>query len=323
MAFDPVLLLGGRLTFSALAFLIFMVVTKKLNLSYLLPFFTRKKKAPNTFGYLIGSALCGFVFYNLLVNYSLFYISAGILSTLVNTVPLISIFLGYWFFKERITWLVLVGTVIAFIGIWQITTSYQSEQAPIEIEIEIGVETSRELGMKDIVDENEVAQKTSTESTHPNPVVGIAMALLSAWFLGFYFILQKKVMRVVTPLESTGYAITLAAVISVGLLVIIKNERLGEWLDLFLAKPYLILVLMYLGAVPGFLGFLLWNMVLHRSPISSINNLLFLVPIVAFFSEVIFLSRTFLLREFILIVMVIGGVFISTQAGKILSQKDY
>ncbi len=272
---DMILLTTSRLTVSALIF--FFVLGAKQQLS-----FPNKNEVGKQWGLLLLSALTGFVSYNFLINYSLQYLPAGILATLVNTLPLISLFFGYFFFKEKITLLTIMGAIIAFLGV---------------------------VGMTSI---ESIGDESGTFFSSSTTYLAIGSALASAFSLSIYFALQKKLMKIMTPTQACGFSLILAAIICQVLLPLLRPDNYGNLLISLMETKNIISVI-YIGVGGGFFGFLLWNITLKRFSMSRVSNILFLVPLLSLFGEMIFLGRDFYYQELGFMFLILVGVFIATE----------
>lgn len=272
---DMILLTTSRLTVSALVFFFILGMKRQL-------FLPNKNGMRKQLGLLFLSALTGFVSYNFLINYSLQYLPAGMLATLVNTLPLISLFFGYFFFKEKITFLTIMGSIIAFFGV-------------------VGM-----AGVESIGYENRTLSSSSTT------YLAIGSALASAFSLSIYFVLQKKLMKTMTPIQACGFSLILAALICQALLPLLRPDNYGALLISLMETKNIISVI-YIGVGGGFFGFLLWNITLERFSMSRISNILFLVPLLSLFGEVSFLGRDFHYQELSFMFLILTGVFIATE----------
>lgn len=122
----------------------------------------------------ISLALTGFVSYQLCLNYGESTTSAGISGFMISTSPIFTLFLSSLFFREKITIYKILGTIIALIGIWFISTSTHS---------------------------------------HSVMSIGMLLLILAALSLSLFFMLQKLAIRRYTGLESTCYSVWIATLI--------------------------------------------------------------------------------------------------------------
>jgi drug/metabolite transporter (DMT)-like permease len=149
-----------------------------------------KKDIPNLF--LLG--FFGVICYHLALNYGEQFISAGVASLIISTIPIFIVILALLFLSEKITINLTVGIVLSLIGVIII-----SLYGNTNINLEIGY------------------------------ILGAFAVLLAAFFGAFYTILGKKLLEKYSPLSLSIYAILLG---SIGLIPFINFSLFDQIINL-------------------------------------------------------------------------------------------
>jgi len=149
-----------------------------------------KKDIPNLF--LLG--FFGVICYHLALNYGEQFISAGVASLIISTIPIFIVILALLFLSEKVTINLTIGIVLSLIGVIIISLYGNSN-----INLEIGY------------------------------VFGAFAVLLASFFGAFYTVLGKKLLEKYSPLSLSIYAILLG---SIGLIPFINFSLFDEIINL-------------------------------------------------------------------------------------------
>lgn len=127
LGYDPITVVIFRLAISALLISIIAFATKRFQkpsfkdfwLFVLMSFF-------EPFAYFIGE------------SYGLKYISSTVAAVIVATIPLISPVVAWYFYRERLKWMNVIGLVFSFIGVGFVVLngSFQFEASPLGVGLE-------------------------------------------------------------------------------------------------------------------------------------------------------------------------------------------
>jgi drug/metabolite transporter (DMT)-like permease len=181
---NPVNLTILRLFFVCICFIIILFF-KRIKLSKI-----DKKDIPYIF--LLG--FFGVVCYHLALNYGEQFISAGVASLIITTIPIFIVILALIFLSEKITINLIIGILLSLVGVVIISLFGNTD-----INLEIGY------------------------------IFGALAVLLSAFFGAFYTILGKKLLGKYSPLSLSIYAILLG---SIGLVPFINFSLFDEIINL-------------------------------------------------------------------------------------------
>jgi drug/metabolite transporter (DMT)-like permease len=142
----------------------------------------------------------------------------------------------------------------------------------------------------------------------PSALWVLAAALAFAVFI----IGQKPYLRRYSPIQTTTYAIWGAAlsllIFSPGLIQTIQDAPLNATV-----------AIIYMGVLPGALGFVTWGYVLTRTPASIASSFLYLVPVFATIIAWLWLGEVPGIAALIGGVLVLCGVILVNTRGKMVS----
>jgi len=213
------------------------------------------------------SGFAGFALYVYAFNMGSASVSAATSSILVSTAPILTAILAAIFYKEKIKKICWFAIAMEFFGI-------------IIIALNDGVFSMSR---------------------------GIEWILISAFCLGIYNIIQRKLLKKYTPFESTTYSIFAGTI----LLTFFLKDGL---IQLHQAPVLQIVNVVCLGFFPGAIAYLLWATAISRSKkITTVTNFMFITPL---FSTILGLV---VIREVPSVITIIGGCIIV--GGSILFQK--
>jgi drug/metabolite transporter (DMT)-like permease len=102
----------------------------------------------------------------------------------------------------------------------------------------------------------------------------VGLILIAAFSQGVYVISQKPLLQRYSALQFTTYAIWGGTIV----LMLFMPGLIGEMRT---ATPTSTWTVIYMGIVPGALGYLCWSFVLSRLPASVAGSFLYLVPAIA------------------------------------------
>ena len=103
---------------------------------------------------------------------------------------------------------------------------------------------------------------------------GAGLVLASVLFQAIYFVMQKPYFQRYRPLEVTAYVVWSGTLC---LLVFLP----GAWRAVHTTSLHTNLSAVYLGVVPGALGYVTWSYVLSRMPAGRATSFLYLIPALA------------------------------------------
>ncbi len=136
----------------------------------------------------------GFIGYHLALNYGEQYVSAGVASLIITTIPIFVVLLALIFLSEKITINIFFGILLSLIGVITISLfgSYN-----IDLEIRY--------------------------------IFGAVAVLLAAFFGAFYTVAGKKLLEKYSPLSLTIYAILIG---SIGIIPFVNSSIIEELINL-------------------------------------------------------------------------------------------
>ena len=175
--------------------------------------------------------LVGITVYNLALNYGEGMIDAGSAAFLVNTAPIFTAIFAVLVLKERVTAGTVGGMLLGFAG---------------AILIILGQGKGIGFGSAAI------------------------LILVAAVAFSLYFILQKPLLRIYTPLQVVSTAVWIGTV-----LMIPAALNIGK--ELAAAPASSLGVLVFLGLFPGALAYVSWSYVLSRIPASTAGSFIYCV----------------------------------------------
>ena len=214
-------------------------------------------------------ALAGFFgmfVYTWLFHEGLERVDAGVSSFIMAINPLVVMILSVVILKEPLRRATLVGVAISFIGLVLVTL-------------------------------------TQAQGFDINP--GVFMLLTAACLIATYPILQRRLLKTYTPIETTCYCTIIAVFFMLGF----AQETLA---GLTSSPPHVHLMVLYLGTMPIAMGFLLWGYALSKiDNTMRITNLLYLMPFIATLGAVLMLGETISPLELLGGVVIIAGVVLA------------
>jgi len=190
--------------------------------------------------FLIG--FLGVMMYHFGLNYGEQYVTAGVASLLIATIPVFTIILSIIFLKEKLTRNILIGVLIALVGV--------------------------------IIISLWGTQNTSFEITH----LAGALAILMAAFMGsFYTIAGKKLLTRYSALSLTLYAMLLGSLVLLPTLLFTPTF-IEEITHLPLTTWYAVL---FLGLCSTVIGYILWYIALEKKTVSEVSVYLYGIPVLS------------------------------------------
>ncbi len=123
----------------------------------------------------LAFAIIGMVSYQFLLGWGEQFVSAGSAGFIVSLAPLFALLISYFVFKESLSMVKIVGSLIAISGVWLISLS---------------------------------------EHISVNARMGLVILLVAALCWSLFFIFQKILLRRYTAFESVAYGIWIATLIS-------------------------------------------------------------------------------------------------------------
>lgn len=220
-------------------------------------------------------ALCGICagsLYFITENYALRLTTTGNVSLLASISPIFTTFLVALMFKQRIQLGVIIGSVVAFIGVGCIIFSH-------------GV--SMEL--------------------HPE---GDLLALTAALCWAIYSVAIKRIIPNYTSLFITRKLFFYGVITALPLLLIQKEPlHLSELFDL--STPQYLLNFLFLVLMCSLAAYLIWNEAMkYLGPVTA-NNYLYMQPLVTMIAAYFVLGEEIFILGYIGCVLIIGGLVLS------------
>ena len=223
----------------------------------------------------------GVIVYHLGLNYGELYISPGSASLIIATIPIQILILAAIFLKEKITYIKLLGIIIALIGVL-IISIWGTKGATLEIK-------------------------------YITAAIAIFIAATSG---AFYTIAGKKLLNRYSGLSLTVYAMLLG---SIGLLPLTINSSLINQVSNLSIKGWFALI--FLGIFSTIIGYAIWYIALEKKTASEISIYLYLIPvlstIISFFLLKEEITYMFILGGF----LVISGLVIVNRKTKIIEKQ--
>jgi drug/metabolite transporter (DMT)-like permease len=223
----------------------------------------------------------GVIVYHLGLNYGELYVSPGSASLIIATIPIQILILAAIFLKEKITYIKLLGIIIALIGVL-IISIWGTKGATLEIK-------------------------------YITAAIAIFIAATSG---AFYTIAGKKLLNRYSGLSLTVYAMLLG---SIGLLPLTINSSLVSQVSNLSIKGWFAII--FLGIFSTIIGYAIWYIALEKKTASEISIYLYLIPvlstIISFFLLKEEITYMFILGGF----LVIFGLVIVNRKTKIIEKQ--
>ncbi len=244
--------------------------------AYLLLFlFTFKKIMAKNWRDEITLALCGICagsLYFITENYALRLTTTGNVSLLASISPIFTTFLVALMYKQRIKAGVIIGSVVAFIGVGCIIFSHGA---------------SMEL--------------------HPE---GDILAITAALTWAIYSVAIKRIIPIYNSLFITRKLFFYGVITALPLLFL-QNEPLHLSLLVDFSKPQYLLNFLFLVVMCSLAAYLIWNEAMkYLGPVTA-NNYLYMQPLVTMIAAYFVLGEKIYLLGYLGCVLIIGGLIIS------------
>ncbi|MBP2033595.1 drug/metabolite transporter (DMT)-like permease [Clostridium algifaecis] len=181
------------------------------------------------------TGLLGFALYVYAFNKGSVTVTASTASVLTSTAPIITAILAVIFYKERINKICWIAIALEFLGI-------------IIIALNDGIFSINK---------------------------GVEWILTAAFCISLYNIIQRKLLKEYTPLESTTYSIFAGTIL---LTVFLKDGLAQLW-----AAPMLQIVnVICLGFLPGAIAYLFWVTAISKAKkVTTVTNFMFITPLLS------------------------------------------
>ena len=183
----------------------------------------------------------GVIVYHIGLNYGEQYVSPGVASLIIATIPIQILILATMLLKEKITYIKLLGIILALAGVLIISI----------------------WGTKDVVFEIKY--------------ITAAVAIFIAAVVGaFYTIAGKKLLIRYSGLSLTVYSMLLG---SLGLLPFTINGSLISQVSNLSIKGWFAII--FLGVFSTVIGYVIWYVALEKKTASEISVYLYLIPVLS------------------------------------------
>lgn len=221
---------------------------------------------------LVVSGICAGSLYFITENYALKLTTAGNVSLLASTSPLFTTFMMALVFRQRIKTGVLVGSVVAIIGVACIIFSHGGA---LEIRPE-----------------------------------GDLLALAAAVCWGIYSVAVRRVIPLYTSLFITR-KLFFYGVVSALPLLFMQNEPYHLHLLFDFAQPEYVMNFMFLVLMCSVTAYLIWNEAMKTLGSVTSNNYLYLQPPITMVAGYFFLGEKIFMLGYVGCLLVISGLVIS------------
>lgn len=221
---------------------------------------------------LVLSGICAGSLYFITENYALKLTTAGNVSLLASTSPLFTTFMMALVFRQRIKTGVLVGSVVAIIGVACIIFSHGGA---LEIRPE-----------------------------------GDLLALAAAVCWGIYSVAVRRVIPLYTSLFITR-KLFFYGVVSALPLLFMQNEPYHLHLLFDFAQPEYVMNFMFLVLMCSVTAYLIWNEAMKTLGSVTSNNYLYLQPPITMVAGYFFLGEKIFMLGYVGCLLVISGLVIS------------
>ena len=207
----------------------------------------------------------GVFVYTWLFHEGLERVDAGVSSFIMAFNPVVVMILSVLVLKEPLRRRMLVGVIISFSGLVLVTL-------------------------------------TQAQGFDINP--GVFMLLAAACFIAILPILQRRLLKKYTPIETSSYTVAIATIFMIGFA--------PEMIQGFLSSHATVhLSVLYLGVLPIGMGFFFWGFALSRVDNTlRVTNMLYLMPFIASLAAYFVLGETLSVQELLGGVIIITGVLL-------------
>ncbi|MDE5808055.1 MAG: DMT family transporter [Muribaculaceae bacterium] len=241
----------------------------------LLLIFTWKKMMASSWRDELTLALCGVCagsLYFITENYALRLTTTGNVSLLASISPIFTTFLVALLFKQRIQAGVIIGSVVAFIGVGCIIFSHGASM-----------------------------------EFHPE---GDLLAITAALCWAIYTVAIKPIIPNYTSLFITRKLFFYGVITALPLLFL-QDEPLHLSLLIDLQQPHYLFNFLFLVVMCSMVAYLVWNEAMkYLGPVTA-NNYLYMQPLVTMIAAYFVLGENIYLLGYIGCVLIIGGLIIS------------
>jgi drug/metabolite transporter (DMT)-like permease len=222
------------------------------------------------------SGLSGFSLYVITFNKGCETVSASTSSIIIATVPVITALLARFVYKEKINYLQYFAIVIEFSGVIIVT----------------------------------MTNGTFTIN------VGIIWLLLAAVLLSVYNILQRKLTKNYTALQTTIYSIFIGEII----LFIFLPEAIKEIENIPMIQFFCII---FLGIFSSAIAYISWSTAISKAKETiSVSNYMFLTPFLTSIFGLIIINEKLEIQTIIGGIIILGGMFLYNLGKKNIGKKD-
>ncbi|HVV68269.1 MAG TPA: DMT family transporter [Gammaproteobacteria bacterium] len=225
----------------SVALLRYLIASMGMLFLYLF-FSKRDKPALKDMPLIFFTGVVGFGIYNIALNYGEITVSSGITGFIISQMPVIVTLLAPLLLKEKIAKSAWVGLGVSVVGVGLIAIAHRGDG--------------------------------SGSSLQGNLDLGIWYLIIAVFCGAIYAVCNKILTPKYHPIELTAYTMWSGTFI-----LLFYTPTL--WTEVKTVSMSATLACVYLGAFPGFIGYLAWSYALRYMPASRASNYLFLMPLVA------------------------------------------
>lgn len=181
---------------------------------------------------MVVAGVIGIVIYNVSLNYAEMHIDPGLASFMIADIPVFAVILSFFILKEKISGMALLGIAISLLGMSIIIYSQH-----LDFEFNLG----------------------------------LGLALLSALCGAIYTVMQKPILKKISPIDFNMIVIWSSTTVAMYWLPDVVNT-------LPMASTKSILGVAYLGIFPAATGYILWSYGIKHIPVNKACTYLYAMP---------------------------------------------
>ena len=213
---------------------------------------------------MVIAGIVGIVIYNVSLNYAEIHIDPGLASFVIADIPVFALILSFLFLKEKISIKALLGIAISLFGMGIVIYSQH-----LDFEFDLG----------------------------------LGLALLSALCGAIYAVMQKPILKKISPIDFNMIVIWSSTIVALYWLPDVLKT-------LPTAPTHSIFQVAYLGVFPAAIGYILWSYGIKYIPVNKACTYLYAMPFCTLIIQRVVLDITPTLPVFIGCVIAVMGPMI-------------